>query len=71
MPRQTIPITTFTLCDAEAGSDVDDVQARPETDWLPATVPGGVHEALLAAGRIADPYFDRNEVSVGWVEERD
>ena len=71
MPRQTIPITTFTLCDAEAGSDVDDVRARPETDWLPATVPGGVHEALLAAGRIADPYFDRNEVSVRWVEERD
>ena len=71
MPRQTIPITTFTLCDAEVGSDVDDVRARPETDWLPATVPGGVHEALLAAGRIADPYFDRNEVSVRWVEERD
>ena len=71
MPRQTIPITTFTLCDAEPGSDIGDVRARPETDWLPATVPGGVHEALLAAGRVADPYFDRNEVSVRWVEERD
>jgi hypothetical protein len=46
MPRQTIPITTFTLRDAEPGSDVDEVGARPETDWLPATVPGGVHEAL-------------------------
>jgi hypothetical protein len=55
VPRQTIPITIFTLCEAEPGSDVD-VRARPETDWLPAIVPGGVHEALLAAGRIADPY---------------
>ena len=63
MPRQTIQIRSFTLCDAEPGSDVDDVRARPESDWLPAAVPGGVHEALLAAGRIADPYFDRNEDS--------
>ncbi len=71
MPRQTIAITTFALCDAEPGSDVDDVQARPETDWLPAAVPGGVHEALLAAGRMADPYFDRNEDAARWVEGRD
>jgi beta-mannosidase len=71
VPRQTIPITTFTLCDAELGSDVDDVRARPKTDWLPAAVPGGVHEALLAAGRIADPYFDRNEDAARWVEGRD
>ena len=52
------------------GSDVDDVRARPKTDWLPATVPGGAHEALLAAGRIADPYFDRKENTVRWVEDR-
>ena len=71
MPRQTIQIRSFTLCDAEPGSDVDDVRARPESDWLPAAVPGGVHEALLAAGRIADPYFDRNEDTVRWVEQRD
>jgi beta-mannosidase len=71
VPQQTIPLTTFTLCDAEPGSGVDDVKRRPETDWLPATVPGGVHEALLAAGRIAEPYFDRNEDGMRWVEERD
>jgi beta-mannosidase len=68
VPRQTTPITTFTLCDAELGSAVDDVRTRPETDWLPAAAPGGVHEALLAAGRIADPYFDRNEDAARWVE---
>jgi beta-mannosidase len=71
VPRQTIQIRSFTLCDAKPGSDVDDVRARPESDWLPAAVPGGVHEALLAAGRIADPYFDRNEDAVRWVEQRD
>ena len=71
MPRQTIPLTAFAVCDAEPGTSVDDVRRMPEMDWLPATVPGGVHEALLAAGRIADPYFDRNEGAVRWVEERD
>ncbi len=71
MPQQTNPITTFTLCDAEPGSTIDDIRRRAETDWMPASVPGGVHEALLAAGRIADPYFDRNEGAVRWVEERD
>ena len=71
MPRQTVPITTFRLCDAEPGSGIDDARRLPESDWLPATVPGGVHEALLAAGRIADPYFDRNEGGMRWIEERD
>ena len=71
MPRRTIPLTAFTICDAEPGSSIDAVRDRPEADWLPAIVPGGVHEALLAAGRIPDPYFDRNEHAVRWVEERD
>jgi beta-mannosidase len=71
MPRLTIPLTAFAVCDAEPGSRIDDIHHRPEADWLPASVPGGVHEALLAAGRIADPYFDRNEDAVRWVEERD
>ena len=33
-----------------------DVSALPADGWLPAVVPGGVHESLLAAGRIEDPY---------------
>ena len=71
MPRRVIRLTGFTICDAEPGSSLDAVRDRPETDWLPAIVPGGVHEALLAAGRIPNPYFDRNERAVRWVEERD
>ena len=40
-------------------------------DWLPATVPGGVHTDLLAAGRIADPFVGDNELRVQWVAEAD
>ena len=32
--------------------------------WLPIAVPGDVHRALIAAGRIPDPFYDRNEDSV-------
>lgn len=38
--------------------------------WLPATVPGTAHGALLAAGRIPDPFYGRNEADVAWVAER-
>jgi beta-mannosidase len=39
--------------------------------WLPAQVPGGVYEALLAAQQLPDPFYDRNELDVQWVAERD
>jgi beta-mannosidase len=38
-----------------------------ETDSAPATVPGCVHTDLLAAGRIPDPYLDRNEQELAWI----
>ncbi|GIM87543.1 glycoside hydrolase family 2 protein [Salinispora arenicola] len=62
------PLTTFVLAEAPTGSVPADVR---EADWIPAVVPGGVHESLLAAGRIEHPYYDRNEESVRWIEERD
>lgn len=40
-------------------------------EWLPATVPGGVHTDLLAAGQIPDPFVGDNEQRVAWVAERD
>lgn len=58
-------LTHFEVADSPAGG------ARPATGWIPAIVPGGVHESLLAAGRIEDPNTDRNEESVRWIEERD
>lgn len=42
-----------------------------EEDWLPATVPGGVHTDLLALGRIPDPFVGDNEKRVTWVAESD
>ena len=54
------------------GTDIGlDESALPSDGWMPAVVPGGVHESLLAAGRIEHPYHDRNENKLGWVEERD
>ncbi|MGW6281255.1 beta-mannosidase [Kribbella sp. NPDC055071] len=44
--------------------------ALADADWLPARVPGGVHESLVAAGRIAHPYHDMNDAAAGWVERR-
>jgi beta-mannosidase len=40
-------------------------------DWLPASVPGGVHTDLLALGRIPDPFAADNEKRVQWVAESD
>lgn len=40
-------------------------------DAIPATVPGTVHTDLLAAGLIADPYLDLNELRQDWVGRQD
>jgi beta-mannosidase len=40
-------------------------------EWLLATVPGGVHTDLLAAGRMPDPFVADNEKRVQWVAESD
>ncbi len=40
-------------------------------EWLPATVPGGVHTDLLALGRIPDPFVADNEKQVQWIGDTD
>ena len=40
-------------------------------EWLPATIPGGVHTDLMASGRIPDPFVADNEKHVQWVAESD
>ena len=44
---------------------------RSTRTWLPATVPGCVHTDLLRAGRIPDPFYGNNELSLQWIEARD
>lgn len=38
---------------------------------VPARVPGCVHDDLLAAGLLVDPYLDANEKSIAWVGHAD
>jgi beta-mannosidase len=40
-------------------------------DWIDVSVPGDVHRALMEAGRIEDPFYDRNENECAWVEDRE
>ncbi|MEP6774392.1 MAG: glycoside hydrolase family 2 protein [Chloroflexota bacterium] len=40
-------------------------------EWLPASVPGGVHTDLLRAGRIEDPFVGDEEKRVQWVAQQD
>jgi beta-mannosidase len=40
-------------------------------EWLPASVPGGVHTDLLALDCIPDPFVGDNEKRVQWVAEAD
>ncbi|HSK86687.1 MAG TPA: hypothetical protein VK902_25265 [Rubrobacter sp.] len=42
-----------------------------EEAWIPIPVPGDVHRALLDAGRIENPFYDRNEDGCAWIEDRE
>lgn len=48
-----------------------DAAVASRDGWLPASVPGTVHQTLVDAGRIPDPFIGRNELDVQWVGERD
>lgn len=39
--------------------------------WIPASAPGTVHQDLMAAGRIPDPFVGLNEDEVQWAGEAD
>jgi beta-mannosidase len=42
-----------------------------DSGWIDVPVPGDVHRALLAAGHIEDPFYDRNEDKCAWIEDRE
>lgn len=58
------------LADAPHGADAASLAAIPAAGWLPAVVPGSAHAALLAAGRVPDPFYGRNEAQLQWIGER-
>ena len=41
-----------------------------ENDFSPATVPGSVHMDLLANEIIDNPFFERNELNLQWIEKK-
>lgn len=42
-----------------------------KTDWIPVSIPGEVHVALMEAGLIPDPFVADNELAVQWVARTD
>lgn len=50
---------------AETGNEMMGV-----TEYIDATVPGGVHSDLMNAGLIENPYIERNSLKCEWVEHR-
>ena len=40
-------------------------------EWLPATVPGTVHQDLIDNDKLINPFFGMNEEKVQWVEKED
>lgn len=42
-----------------------------DADWMPAIIPGSVHEDLLRNGKIPDPYIGTNETTVQWIEHEE
>lgn len=40
-------------------------------EWLPATVPGTVHQDLINNEKLVDPFYGMNEEKVQWVEKED
>ena len=40
-------------------------------EWLPATVPGTVHQDLMDNDKLINPFFGMNEEKVQWVEKED
>jgi beta-mannosidase len=56
-------ILTFPLANARA-------LAEEAEGWIPAPVPGDIHQALIAAGRIEEPLIGLNSFDCQWTEER-
>jgi beta-mannosidase len=47
------------------------VAAAGGAEWFAAAVPGCIHQDLMTAGKITDPFWRDNELAVQWVGESD
>ncbi|CAN5729740.1 glycoside hydrolase family 2 TIM barrel-domain containing protein [soil metagenome] len=60
--------TVWRIPASETGPCPAEIRARLVVG-IPAHVPGAVHQSLLAAGLIPDPFFADNAGHLGWIEE--
>ena len=70
MNSDLIDLDGWQLAEVAPGAEATAIAGVPAHAWLPASVPGSVHGALLAAARIPDPFHGTNEERVAWVAER-
>ncbi len=47
------------------------VRQTSKTIWIPAIVPGSVHQSLLSAKKITNPFYANNAASSQWMENED
>src|SRR3712207_1830248 len=71
-PRSTLfPYTTLFRSPREGIAAGAFAEQFDEDGWIDVPIPGDVHRALMVAGRIDDPFYDRNEDKCRWVEDRE
>ena len=68
---QTIPLDSGWQLKQVFPGQVLDAASANDQEWIPAQAPGTVHQDLIAAGRIPDPFYGQNEKQVQWVGEQD
>jgi len=65
-------IGDWRIRDFAPGDGLAGDSARGSGDgWIPAGAPGDTYLALIAAGRLADPFAARNEAPASWVRDRE
>lgn len=58
-------------CRALAPNQTTPAAFGDDSDWIEASVPGSIHQDLIRAGKIPDPFFGTNENDVQWIGETD
>ncbi len=72
MPARTLDLNgCWQLLDTPHGGGDPLKLDRGDGDWLPVAVPGDIHPALQAAGRIPDPFWSLNCEECEWTGRRD
>lgn len=60
------------LKDFDINRSLNSCYETPHVDagWIPISIPGDIHQALMQAGRIKDPLIGLNSFNCRWTEDR-